>query len=277
VAVVNYQLFMARRKEENLSDLLLMAPWWVSVIFGGISFVLLRGVLPLIFETNSMLVLFIPTLQMLSPFVLIFFIFVAMMAAFRGHRVGKLVDRQTSLQSLQNISWKEFEWMVAEAFRRQGYSVTESLNKGPDGGVDLVLHKDGKKSLVQCKRWKTYSVGAPVVREIFGLLIDHKADEAIVVTSGKFTSEAVQFSEGKPITLVDGDQLLNLVSSVQTGNSVKRASYPVPTRIPNCPKCGAEMALRIARKGRNSGNKFWGCSRFPKCRGTLALSPGSRA
>ncbi len=35
-----------------------------------------------------------------------------------------------------------------------------------------------------------------------------------------------------------------------------------------CPKCGTEMILRTARKGENKGNKFWGCSKFPKCRGT---------
>lgn len=37
--------------------------------------------------------------------------------------------------------------------------------------------------------------------------------------------------------------------------------------IPSCPKCGASMVLREAKKGQNMGNKFWGCSRFPQCRG----------
>jgi ssDNA-binding Zn-finger/Zn-ribbon topoisomerase 1 len=35
-----------------------------------------------------------------------------------------------------------------------------------------------------------------------------------------------------------------------------------------CPKCGAKMILRTATRGENKGNKFWGCSQFPKCRGT---------
>jgi len=34
-----------------------------------------------------------------------------------------------------------------------------------------------------------------------------------------------------------------------------------------CPKCGAPLVLRTAKKGANAGNEFWGCSRFPKCRG----------
>jgi len=33
-----------------------------------------------------------------------------------------------------------------------------------------------------------------------------------------------------------------------------------------CPKCGAELVLRTARRGANPGSQFWGCSRYPKCR-----------
>jgi hypothetical protein len=37
----------------------------------------------------------------------------------------------------------------------------------------------------------------------------------------------------------------------------------------SCPKCGAHMILREAKKGPNAGSKFWGCSNFPRCRGIL--------
>jgi len=40
---------------------------------------------------------------------------------------------------------------------------------------------------------------------------------------------------------------------------------------PNCPKCGSEMVLRIAKRGENQGEKFWGCSRYPECRGILNI------
>lgn len=40
-----------------------------------------------------------------------------------------------------------------------------------------------------------------------------------------------------------------------------------------CPKCGAPMKLRTARKGPNTGGQFWGCSTFPKCRKTLDFTP----
>lgn len=34
-----------------------------------------------------------------------------------------------------------------------------------------------------------------------------------------------------------------------------------------CPKCGSKMLLREAKRGANAGNKFWGCSEYPRCRG----------
>ena len=39
----------------------------------------------------------------------------------------------------------------------------------------------------------------------------------------------------------------------------------------SCPKCGSEMALRQAKKGKYVGNKFWGCTNFPKCRKVINL------
>ena len=40
-----------------------------------------------------------------------------------------------------------------------------------------------------------------------------------------------------------------------------------------CPKCGAPMVLRTARKGRNAGGKFYGCSNYPRCKETLPIDP----
>lgn len=41
---------------------------------------------------------------------------------------------------------------------------------------------------------------------------------------------------------------------------------------PNCPKCGASMVLRETRKGQNVGKKFWGCTKFPQCRGIMNVT-----
>ena len=45
---------------------------------------------------------------------------------------------------------------------------------------------------------------------------------------------------------------------------------------PLCPNCGQPMRLRTARQGKNAGNRFWGCSGYPECRGTRPLETGKK-
>jgi len=271
---------MAKRKDSFL-ELLVLSPWWVSVIVGIAAYIGLAFVLPVQLESSKHLALFAAEMAKYAPFVALFFFFFAGLSAFHQHRSRRLVDRQTSLESLRALSWKEFEWMVAEAYRRQGYAVEESLGGGPDGGIDLTLRKGERKLLVQCKRWKKASIGAPVIREMYGILVDKKADGIIVVASGKFTREAIQFAKGKPIELVDGPTLLELISQIQrkapeqTLDTVsEQRNAPLP---PTCPLCGSPMVERVAKRGKNAGNRFYGCSKYPKCKGTLGVESGEMA
>lgn len=127
----------------------------------------------------------------------------------------QLLQRQRSLDTVKAMSWQEFEQLVGECYRRHGYRVSETGQGGADGGIDLVLHKKGKKIVVQCKQWKTTSIGAPIVREMFGLMMHHSADRVKIVCCGKFTKEALAFAKGKPIDLVDGVTLVQMLIAVQ--------------------------------------------------------------
>ena len=157
---------------------------------------------------------------------------------------------------------------MGEAYRRKGYAVTESGGGGADGGVDLVLRKDGKKLLVQCKRWKTKSVDVKIVRELFGVMAAEGATGVVVISSGSFTREARDFASGKPLELVNGSELIEIISSVQ--RTPMPASQTSHENL--CPLCGNKMVLRTAQKGSRAGDKFWGCSAFSKCRGIKECS-----
>ncbi len=39
----------------------------------------------------------------------------------------------------------------------------------------------------------------------------------------------------------------------------------------SCPTCGSPMVIRESKKGQHKGNKFWGCSKFPRCRGLMKI------
>lgn len=180
-----------------------------------------------------------------------------------------IFDTQSSLQTIRNLSWQEFELLIGEAYRRQGYKVLERGGSAPDGGVDLVLTKEGHKAIVQCKHWAAYTVRVSMIREAFGVMISEAADECIFVTSGRFTKDARRFAMGKPIQLIDRDQLAALLKDINP--SFLSSNLPQTSsdlEVPLCPDCGSAMVKRMARRGRRAGHSFWGCTRYPECFGT---------
>jgi len=266
----------SRRHQESFGDVLLKLPWWVSAVLGILSFIGVRWGLPVWAGNDNTRQLFTKGIVPLAPFPLVIFGIFASGSFWFGKIRRRLVDEQSSLESLRNTSWKQFEFLVAEAYRRQGYQVEYSLGRGTDDGVDLTLRQDGRTSLVQCKQWKVFSIGASVIREMFGLMTAEHADEAIIVTTGKFTRDAQDFAAGKPIQLIDGPKLLALVQSVQIQpatteperNSAPSGAVGAGPACPACPDCGKPMVLRTARRGTNAGNQFWGCPAYPACKGT---------
>ncbi|MFK2905553.1 restriction endonuclease [Dyella ginsengisoli] len=141
---------------------------------------------------------------------------IAATASFFGQAKRRvLLDTQTGLDSLRRMSWKDFEMLAGEAFRRQGYVVTENGLGGADGGVDLILRKDGRTTLVQCKQWRSQRISVSVVREMYGVLTHERADAVKIVALGDYTLDARRFVQGKPIELIDGSALIATVHSVQ--------------------------------------------------------------
>lgn len=177
--------------------------------------------------------------------------------------------------------------LVGEAFRLQGYEVTELGGEGPDGGVDLVLRKGKEKFLVQCKQWKAFKVGVQVVRELYGVMAAKGAAGGFVVTSGSFTEDAMAFASGRNVNLVDGPKLFGLIQQAKAARGgqsgqVGRVDIAGPARpvtpaqgtafaaiAVTCPSCSSTMVRRVAKRGDNAGKPFWGCTRYPAgCRGT---------
>lgn len=273
---------MAKRKESGM-ELIASMPWPVGFVLGIVAYVAIRygvgwqlstGNSP--FAHNLSKVVSSSILAPAAWFLLAVCWLGAIISFVRRRHRKHLLETQTGLDSLRKMSWREFEMLVGEAFRRQGYAVSETGLGGPDGGIDLVLRKDGKNTLVQCKQWKTQRVDVKVVREMFGLLMDRGAAAVKIVAIGDYTADARRFAEGKAIELISGEVLIAMVREVQTSKptrAVTESSSAVNTLKPEipasadpaCPKCGAIMVKRLNRK---SSETFWGCAKYPACRGT---------
>ena len=213
---------------------------------------------------------------------------VALTAAGAGfvnrRRRARRLDSQRTIQDLYAMTWQQFEQLIADLFRRQGYRVRETGGQS-DGGVDLILDKDGAEHLVQCKQYKAWKVGAPRVREFYGAMAAHATRcEGIYVTCGRFTREACDFANGKPLRLIDGYELLEMLAHAnnvapavaifmprqepRTREQASSQSLPSPAvdAAPMCYDCNVQMVGRVATRGGRAGQPFWGCPNFPRCK-----------
>ena len=253
---------MSKRNESILNQLAVF-PWWVILILAALSYLCLKFLLPSISPGNPISNSFLQGVSKVAPVIAIVLLIASAYSLINQLLRGKMFESQTGLDSIADLSWRQFEALVGEAFRKKGYLVLENPSEGADGGVDLRLRKSGELTLVQCKHWKSQRVGVRVVRELYGVMTARKADKGIIATFGKFTKEAIEFAKDKRIQLITGNQLLGLISEVQKSGHI---SAPAETNEV-CPKCGSEIVIRVANKGKYSGQKFWGCSEFPRCRG----------
>lgn len=109
------------------------------------------------------------------------------------------------------MRWPEFEQLVGEGFRLQGFDVREHGGARPHGDVDIVLQRGKEVFLVQCAEWRATKVGIDTVRDLYGVMLARGANGGFVVTSGRFTEEAIAFVEGRNVRLVDGPKLKGLM------------------------------------------------------------------
>ena len=132
----------------------------------------------------------------------------------------------------------------------------------------MIIEKDGLKQAIQCKQWKAWNVGVKAVREFLGALKDAGIERGVFVTLNGYTGDAKQLAEKHGIEILNETGLAQMLVSVEVQNDSELLAILEDSRK-FCPKCGREMVLRMAKKGLNAGNRFWGCSDYPRCRFTL--------
>lgn len=87
--------------------------------------------------------------------------------------------------------------------------------------------------------------------------------------AGQGTSAAIPASATEPVS----GYIQSRSAQQQAASPHQRTRPAKPPSKVKCPICGGGMALRTARVGKNAGSQFWGCKRFPKCKGTKTHHP----
>ncbi|HWX67027.1 MAG TPA: restriction endonuclease [Rhodanobacter sp.] len=225
---------MAKRKQSGF-EVVASMPWPVGIVLGLVTYIAIRHGIGWYFGsvnnpyTSGLGKLAATGIYAPLGWMLLAGFWIAALASFIGRRSRRqLLDKQTGIDSLRQMNWRQFELLAGEAFRRQGYAVEETGLGGADGGIDLILRKNGQTTLVQCKQWQNWQVGVKVVREMYGLLVHHQAAAVKIVALGDYTSDARRFAQGKPIELIHGGELIATVRSLQTAKARATSSMDTP-------------------------------------------------
>lgn len=119
--------------------------------------------------------------------------------------------------NLAAMSWEDFEHLVRELFHKE-FSVNggevKVTQSSRDGGVDAIAFDPdpirGGKIVIQAKRY-TNIVGVSAVRDLWGTTMNEGATKGILVTTSNYGSDAYDFVKDKPLTLLNGNNLLSLL------------------------------------------------------------------
>ena len=124
------------------------------------------------------------------------------------------VDHSTNLAAMD---WQDFENLIRELFEKE-FAVSGGEVKvtqaSRDGGVDAIAFDPdpirGGKIVIQAKRY-TNTVDVSSVRDLYGTVMNEGATKGILVTTADYGADAYDFVKGKPLTLLNGSNLLHLL------------------------------------------------------------------
>jgi len=131
-----------------------------------------------------------------------------------SYEVANKIDTSTNLAAMD---WEDFEHLIRELFEKEFQTnggevkVTQASR---DGGVDAIAFDPdpirGGKIVIQAKRY-TNTVGVAAVRDLYGTIVNEGATKGILVSTADYGPDAYGFAKGKPLTLLNGSNLLHLL------------------------------------------------------------------
>ncbi|MCX5127205.1 restriction endonuclease [Streptomyces sp. NBC_00347] len=128
-------------------------------------------------------------------------------------RHGGHADRDEEEPDLFAMDPIAFENLVAELFRAMGMEAVTTQRSG-DGGVDIEANDPspitGGRIVVQVKRYRN-TVSPTAVRDLYGTVQDKGANKGVLVTTATFGPTSYTFADGKPLELVHGAALVELL------------------------------------------------------------------
>jgi len=141
------------------------------------------------------------------------------------------------------------------------------------------LHQNYKhvKTLVACLNAKNNSIFSVII------FIGDSTFKTKMPENVRFARGGIEYIKSKTDIIFNRQEIANVIEQIESGRlersyktnrqHVKHVREIIEEKfdIKACSKCGSDMILRKATKGKNKGKQSWGCSTFPKCKFVLNL------
>jgi restriction system protein len=155
-----------------------------------------------------------PSIDRVSPIRPIFVMNTADQRIIENRDVADYIDEEANLAAMP---WDDFEHLVRQLFEwefgQNGVEV-KVTRASRDRGVDAIMFDPdplrGGKYVLQAKRY-TRPVDVAAVRDLYGTLVNEGANRGILVTTSSYGADSYEFAKGKPISLVDGQNLVAML------------------------------------------------------------------
>lgn len=155
-----------------------------------------------------------PSVDRVAPVRPIFVIDTADNRIIENRNVTEQMDDQANLAAMP---WDDFEQLVRQLFEwefgRNGVEV-KVTRASRDRGVDAIMFDPdpmrGGKYVLQAKRY-TRPVDVAAVRDLYGTVVNEGANRGILVTTSGYGPDSYEFAKNKPISLVDGANLVAML------------------------------------------------------------------
>jgi len=208
------------RKDLSFFDFLAQIPLWVSVSLSASFYLFFQYGIPF-FENQGTLVndAHVSLGPVFAPVVALAFLAPATFSFFKSNKQKKLRELREDIKKIQELSWPELKDMVAKAYAKAGYMIMNNDPHTSDPYIDLVMRKSANLYLLQSRYWRNRKVSLREVKKLFALMHEKQASGIFLLTTGIFTTNARRYAIGRPINLIDGIQLVELLDSIKQNDS----------------------------------------------------------
>jgi restriction system protein len=176
--------------KNSLFGILLRSPWWISLLVAGALALLTLALLPKGYEVIAVTVV--------GPFLVI-----AAMAAWKQSKLPSAARVEQTTRAAATMAWPEFAGLLEQAFGRDGYAV----QRDPQPGVDFALERQGKRTFVSARRWKSARTGLETLRALQTARAAADVSEAVCICLADPSENARSFATRHQITVWQAAEL----------------------------------------------------------------------